>query len=85
MHKKGFGQAYCTYLLKRIPTKFTLYFSEFYTIYYEFLKFKGIMEFENFGKQNLGKEKLMNSNGPKPAYGLGLPAWPSSQSGLAEA
>jgi hypothetical protein len=80
MHKKGFGQAYCTYLLKRIPTKFTLYFSEFYTIYYEFLKFKGIMEFENFGK-----EKPMNSNGPKPAYGLGLPAWPSGQSGLAEA
>jgi hypothetical protein len=36
MHKIEFGQAYFQYLLIRILNKFISYFSEFYTIYYEF-------------------------------------------------
>jgi hypothetical protein len=36
MHKKKFGQAYCKDLLNRILWNFILYFSEFYSIYYEF-------------------------------------------------
>jgi hypothetical protein len=39
MHKIEFGQAYYKDLLKSILWKFTLYFPEFYSIYYEFLKF----------------------------------------------
>jgi hypothetical protein len=35
MHKKEFGQAYCKDILNRILWKFILYFSEFYSIYYE--------------------------------------------------
>jgi hypothetical protein len=40
MHKYGFGQTYWTNLLKRILKKFRLYFSKFYSIYYDFLKCK---------------------------------------------
>jgi hypothetical protein len=50
MHKIEFGQAYCKDLLKSILWKFTLYFSEFYSIYYEFLKFiliLGILKWKN--------------------------------------
>jgi hypothetical protein len=42
MHKKEFGQAYCKHLLNMILWKFILYFSEFYSIYYEFLNFTQI-------------------------------------------
>jgi hypothetical protein len=34
-----FGQAYCIDLLKRILTKFNLYFSKLYCIFYTFYKF----------------------------------------------
>jgi hypothetical protein len=37
-----FGQTYCQDILRRIIRKFILYFFEFCTIYYEFLKFKWI-------------------------------------------
>jgi hypothetical protein len=37
MHKIEFGQSYCKDLLKRILNKFTLYFSKFYTNFYEYL------------------------------------------------
>jgi hypothetical protein len=40
MHKMEFGQAYCQDLVKKILYIFILYFSEFYTIYYEFSNFK---------------------------------------------
>jgi hypothetical protein len=36
MHKKEFGHAYGKDILNRILWKFILYFSEFYSIYYEF-------------------------------------------------
>jgi hypothetical protein len=39
MLKTGFGQAYCQDLARSILQKFILYFFEFYTISYEFLKF----------------------------------------------
>jgi hypothetical protein len=39
-HKCIFGQVNCQDLLKSIPKNFTLYFFEFYMIYYEFSKFK---------------------------------------------
>jgi hypothetical protein len=42
MHTFGFGQAYWIDLLKRIIRKLICYFSEFCTIYYEFLRFKWI-------------------------------------------
>jgi hypothetical protein len=41
-HKYGFGEAYCKDLLKWILKKFTLYFSKFYFIFYEFQKLKQI-------------------------------------------
>jgi hypothetical protein len=40
MHKQGFGQAYCIDLLKRIRTKFILYWYEFSTKLYEFYNFE---------------------------------------------
>jgi hypothetical protein len=46
MHKYIFGQAYYIYLLKRIHTKFILYFSEFATKSYEFSKLKYFLEFK---------------------------------------
>jgi hypothetical protein len=42
MHTYGFGQTHCRDLLKRIQTKFILYFYKFYMNCYEFWKFKGI-------------------------------------------
>jgi hypothetical protein len=39
MHKNGFGHAYCQDLVKMILKKFISYFSDIYTIYYNFLKF----------------------------------------------
>jgi hypothetical protein len=42
MYKMEFGQAYWIDLFKRIIRKLIWYFSEFCTIYYEFLKFKQI-------------------------------------------
>jgi hypothetical protein len=40
MHKMEFGQAYSKYIFKRVHTKFNLYFSDFYTIYYEIWNLK---------------------------------------------
>jgi hypothetical protein len=37
-----FGQLYCMDLLKMILNKFTLYFSEFNSIFYKFWNLKGI-------------------------------------------
>jgi hypothetical protein len=45
MHKNGFGQAYCQDLVKIILNKFILYFSEFYTNFYEYSKFGWILRF----------------------------------------
>jgi hypothetical protein len=36
MHKMVFGQSYCKDLLQRILWKFIIYFSKFYSIYYDF-------------------------------------------------
>jgi hypothetical protein len=36
MYKQGIGQAYCIYLLKRIPMKFVWYFMNFLQIYMNF-------------------------------------------------
>jgi hypothetical protein len=40
MHKNEFGQAHYKDILNWILWKFILHFSEFYTTYYEFAKFK---------------------------------------------
>jgi hypothetical protein len=40
MHKIEFGHAYCKDILKRVHTKFTLDFSDVYTIYYEIWNLK---------------------------------------------
>jgi hypothetical protein len=56
-----FGQSYCIDLLKTIPMKFSLHFSELYIIYYQFLKFKQI-------SRNFKSEK----NWKKEIEGIGL-------------
>jgi hypothetical protein len=73
MHNMKFGQIHCVDLLKKIHTKFTLYFSSISTNFYLILKlgiFKLIIEFR--------KEKLLYSTGsksdPRP--------WPSRGGGL---
>jgi hypothetical protein len=50
MHKNEFGQAHCKDLLNRILWKFILYFSEFYSVYYEYLKFGWILGFKSIQK-----------------------------------
>jgi hypothetical protein len=40
MHKYRFGQDYCIDLLRRIPKKFSLHFSEVSSNLHEFWKFK---------------------------------------------
>jgi hypothetical protein len=47
MHKYGFGQAHCRDLLERSPRKFILYFFEFYTNFYDYLKFGWILIFKS--------------------------------------
>jgi hypothetical protein len=57
MHKCIFGQSNCQDLLRRIPTKFTLYFSIFYFIFYEVLKFIRIPGIKiNFEKEFFGTQ-----------------------------
>jgi hypothetical protein len=50
MHKIECGQSYAKDLHKRILNKFTLYFSEFYTNVYEYLKFGWILRFKSIQK-----------------------------------
>jgi hypothetical protein len=50
MHKIECGQSYGKDLHKRILNKFTLYFSEFYTNVYEYLKFGWILRFKSIQK-----------------------------------
>jgi hypothetical protein len=47
MHNNEFGQACYQDLIKRILQKFSLHFSEFDMIYYEFSKFKQFLEFKS--------------------------------------
>jgi hypothetical protein len=43
MHKWIFGQDHCIDMLKRIPMRFSLHFSEFYVNFYKFRKFNWIL------------------------------------------
>jgi hypothetical protein len=60
MLKNGFGQAFYIDILKRILTKFNLYFFEFYTNFYEYLKFGWILRFKSIRR----KKKPAHSAGP---------------------
>jgi hypothetical protein len=66
MQKNRFGQAYCIDILKRILTKFSLYFCEFYTNFYEYLNFGSILRFKSIRRKK------------KPAHSVGPPfgPWP---------
>jgi hypothetical protein len=81
MHTFEFGQAYWIYLLKRIISKLIWYFSEFCTIYYEFLKFKWISRVFN---SEMNFKKLINVwtvLGRYSAHSVAWPAWRNGQSG----
>jgi hypothetical protein len=45
MHRQGFGEAECIDLLKWIPRKFIVHFSEVYTISYKLLNLDHFLEF----------------------------------------
>jgi succinate dehydrogenase hydrophobic anchor subunit len=47
LHKCIFGQADYQDLLKSFPKNFTLYFSEFYKIYYEFSNLNNFWKFKS--------------------------------------
>jgi hypothetical protein len=72
-----FGQAYCKDLLKIIPMKFNLHFSELHSIYYQFLNLKKSQNFKSANK--IEKKSCRNSFGPalgpRP-HGLSLAQWP---------
>jgi hypothetical protein len=63
MYKMDFGQAYWINLLQRIIRKLIWYFSEFCTIYYEFLKFKRNSGVFNSEMNFLEINNCMNSVG----------------------
>jgi hypothetical protein len=77
VQKHIFDQADSRDMFKRNPKKFTLYFSEVHSIFYEFLKFEEFLEYLN---QNtfLEIEKGMSSSrlvlGPRP-HGAGPAHW----------
>jgi hypothetical protein len=47
MHKYGFGQAHFRDLLERSSKKFILYFSKFYTNFYDYLECGWILRFKS--------------------------------------
>jgi hypothetical protein len=63
MHNQDFGQEYWKDLLKGIPENFTLYFSEFAMIFYNFLEFSTISWNNKSGEDFWKTKKLVNSNG----------------------
>jgi hypothetical protein len=75
MHKCGFGQAYID-LLKRILTKFNLYLSELYCIFYEFWNPKRISGISKW-KTKLETKKWCTVLGHTSAHDLMGMAGPS--------
>jgi hypothetical protein len=77
-----FGQVYYIDYLKRIPMQFILYFSEVYSIFYEFRilkEFPGIKLENDFRKLDKGRTVL----GRRVAQGRSLLDWPNGQNGRA--
>jgi hypothetical protein len=67
MHKNGFGQVYYIDILKRILTKFNLYFSEFYTNFYEYMNFGWILRFKSIRRKMKPAHSAEPSFGPRPS------------------
>jgi hypothetical protein len=55
MHKNGFGQANCKYIVKMIPRKFISYFLIFILISMHFRSLPNFLLF--FNRKEIGKEK----------------------------
>jgi hypothetical protein len=66
MHKNGFGQAFYIDILKRIFTKFNLYFFEFYTNFYEYLTFGSVLRFKSIRRKKKPAHSAGPPSGPRP-------------------
>jgi hypothetical protein len=83
MHKKRFGQAHSRDLLKRNIMKFSLPFSEFYRIYYEFSKFEWFSGIYKLINEFWKKIKVWTVAPRGLARGLHVLARPCGLDGLA--